>query len=496
MKPILLFPDTTNSELSKKALNHQSNTYYIAITAESMTAVDLQYISPQSMQWDHQTWLIDLGPCYNYWQYQSQKQHLRMEDLFRQLLQHACQEQLFYAAMATNPWQAILLTKSMENKGMKGFISISSMIGQNLFRHVSWNVWWDCCEQFYTVASRGQTYTAKQIHEFKQKITAMQRSMKRLGVQRPHQVNELPVQQIRRRFGSLLAKLWQMSFSSGNTSFNEDATHKYDFPWQSFQQKIKACRKTTLDHPIIEWSQVEAYLAGDLNQLCLLDSFKKDDRIINLEWRVVLQDLTDVPINIFFRHPHDLHREAPHYRTALLQVFYQFQKFRRDLDLRYHDLLTSPPAIIGWQLTIDQSMRTLPQQKHLFESQNNEIDRLMTIENQLPIELEHYQIERHWVAEHSFGHYGKPLPHDLQDLDSSLQILSIQRPLYIYEKPKPFTDDGLSAMRYFCERSMDQWWSCPSDNKQRDYYRYMSESRHLWLFQDESGRWFIHGVYS
>ena len=494
MPSVLLFPDHSNSSVN--ATDVRQNTQYIALTTEQIKVADLQYLSPHCMPWDRHTWLIDLGSCYNYWHYQSQKQHLRLDELLRRLLSHVCQGRLFYAAMASHPWQALLLAKSLESKGIKGLVSLQSQMGGNLFRHISWNVWWDCCEQFYIVASKQQSYSRKHLHEFKQKIVAMQRAMKRLGVSKPYQINELPAQQIKRRFGLLLSQLWHMSFTHEDSMSIDFHQTSVLFPWQSFQENVKASKKTTLDHPIIEWPQIEAHLRSDLNQLCLLDSFKKDDRIINLEWRVVLQDLTDVPINIFFRHPHDLHRESPHHRTALLQVFYQFERFRSDLESRYHDLLNAAPAFIGWRLTIDKTLRVMHQQQTLFETDHEDINRLIEIENQLPVALEHYQTEHHWVAEQSFSLAAKrSSSENWQGLDQTLAILSMNRPLYIYDKPEPFSQDGCSAIRYFCERSMDQWWLCSADNKQRDYYRYVSDSRQLWLFQNERGHWFIHGIY-
>lgn len=73
-----------------------------------------------------------------------------------------------------------------------------------------------------------------------------------------------------------------------------------------------------------------------------------------------------------------------------------------------------------------------------------------------------------------------------------------QRPLFLYAEPEPLDSCGHSSGRVFIERTSTKWWRAATDQgEHRDYYRLFDRTqRSSWVFQDSSGRWFVHGVFA
>ena len=63
---------------------------------------------------------------------------------------------------------------------------------------------------------------------------------------------------------------------------------------------------------------------GRSKKICNLPSFNKEERIMSLELRMVLHDLSELIIPVSFRNPHNLNQYSPQQRKALLQIHYQF----------------------------------------------------------------------------------------------------------------------------------------------------------------------------
>jgi hypothetical protein len=97
------------------------------------------------------------------------------------------------------------------------------------------------------------------------------------------------------------------------------------FPWQSFTFASLLQVSRHLEEPLCEWQHLEVLLGEDFDRLCGLSSWLAGERIVSLEWRLTLRDLSHHVVPIRFRHPHSLHLEKGLHPTALLQALYAFE---------------------------------------------------------------------------------------------------------------------------------------------------------------------------
>jgi hypothetical protein len=254
-----------------------------------------------------------------------------------------------------------------------------------------------------------------------------------------------------------------------------------------------------------------------------LDSWSKGERIVSLEWRLTLADLTPLLIPLHFRHPHALHTEHGSHKTALLQAFYAFEQTQRARRQRPrlrdgYESIPSLFAIASWELCITERL-TLPRQSlGLFGDQNTVEDGvghtnhpLLRLENKLSVPLTAFDLCSDWLPEDSFAPVQKDSSTARGEGDTltryahglAVSAVSKDRPLFLYREPEPLLESTSSTTTVFNERTMHKWWDRPQDGSsdtekvlQRDYYRMMDRHRRsLWIYRDSQGQQFIHGIY-
>jgi hypothetical protein len=368
--------------------------------------------------------------------------------------------------------------------------------------------------------------------------------MKRLGMRTPWQMRDVAPDAIRRRFGATIRDIWSWTFSGAISGGKKDDAHNmmtplfatrpeesqmFDsgFPWHGFVLESQPRIIRHLEVPLCEWSHIEAVLREDLDRLCGLSSWLAGERVVSLEWRLIIRDMTHHIVPILFRHPHSLHPEKGCHKTALLQALYSFEGNMPRQDQGYEELFHGYEApvmpICGWELVIKERMTIPPQSTGLFGDlvtadwtgkQGADDFAVMRMENRLAISLESYELLADWTPEDSFASAGAAnsragavIMHSGERSASRRTMLAVakKRPLYMLREPQVFNNDGGSSLREFCERTMGKWWASArtlmSGGKgnaalQRDYYRLTDkDQRRLWVYRDVNGHWFIHGIY-
>jgi hypothetical protein len=449
---------------------------FIAIFCDNEKLHDaLQNLSPKTMPWQNNLWLIDMRACQDFWLYKAKQKNLDISACINQQLKEIFGDEEFYASASPTPWEAILLLKAAREKGFPGMIHFTSRLGKNLLSGLSWDLWWEACSEYACVKNIPDAMVNKARH-------AMSIAMKRLGCQRPEQFRTLPSPQIRRRFGALVADVWQLSFPERQGLKTVDAIHF--FPWTSYVTTHKPFVKRHLDHELREWNSIEELLREDLNRLCVLGSFKKEERILNLEWRIVLCNLQVFPINILFRHPHSLHQDCPSQRTALLQINYAFDKIFSS------KASSAETGLISWQLEIVEKAPARLRQGSLFHESSDDLQSLQQLENMIKKPLESFALSNDWLAEDSYSKGGEAS--DSSVFENYLP-LAAKRPLFLYPDAPRFSSDRHTRVGHFQERTMDKWWK--SSNRSRDYYQMIQDETMLWVYRDQEGSWFTQGIY-
>lgn len=497
MSKLLFFPDQ-GSILSFK---QESEIAFIAILGSDFTYESLQMISPNVMQWNDQIWIVDLRSCLSYWSAQGKKTNTSVFEYIRGICDRIGGKSGYYASVASDPWQSILLLGVLEEKGMHGFISLQSNMGRNLYTYLSWQVWQRCVTCLIQFLYTNNLIRRSKLIQYEQKLSHMLRSIKKLGINFPSEISDMPAYQIRRRFGRWMESVWKRTYQTKYHQPDCDLDeHEEIMPWVAYRAKIVPVVTRYLDFPLKQWDQIEDYLKQDLHKLSFLDSFKNTHRIISLEWLVVLQNLDEVPLTIFFRHPYNLRKEPPHFRTALLQIFFQYESYQLKIASDQNDEILQETAIIGWQLKITQTLEISNIGHQLFDD-SNDLDALIALENRLQVPLYSYQHYDSWVPEESFvikntREYSAEINPSTEGQYSFKQASTKHHPLYIYPYPQKFQSDTKSGVWRFVERVMDSWWKQPSPNTFRDYYQYINLEKNLWLYQDSSGQWYTHGIFA
>ncbi len=490
MQKLLSFPD-----LSQNTVSHQDCRFLVIEVLQSETGSSLQLchsLSPQVMHWQDHIWLVDLASCLAYWQAQAQIKQLTLSQGLSKQLDQLFGTGSYRAVLSDHPWQALLLLPCLARQNMQSLIARHSRMGENLLQGLSWDDWWEACAH-YTGHSQEQSPAL----ELQKRRRPMQLAMRRLGCSTPSTIKNMPSSQIRRRFGALLGELWDMTWQSPSAPIvtSNRSPASLSFPWHSEEQAAELSVRRCLDTPLRDWDIIEGELRDDLNRFCLLSSFKKAQRILAMEWKIVLYNLKEISVPILFRHPHSLQQDHPQQRTALLQIFYALQKAL--LQQRLQNPEEPCDWIASWELRITQTLLAPPRAATLFaDGDDTSWEELLNLENQLPAPLESYALREDWVPQDSFiqVHQEKLAP-PLGEHMESLCSLGRTRPLYMQKKAYPLFHLGQSRLWKFRERTMEKWWTRPGHPGVRDYYEVLCDEQLLWVAREAEEKYLVLGVY-
>jgi len=477
---------------------------FMALETESEDLSGFLVFTPKVMRWTDTVWLFDLTPCRKYWQVQAEKYEMTVMTLFQKILTVQFESlpkktASFRAVTALNPWQAVLLLHYMKERNLKGLVNSSGSFGSTLFEQVPWSLWFDTAEQFglhCESAGRKSFNPAR----FKRQREQLNRAAKRMGFAGPLGLAHVSASSINRRFGGVIGDLWKWTYPAKRKkkppSPNDDQEPLLleGFPWILWEMPGKPAVQRHLEYPMWQWEQLEPLLREDFDRLCKLDNWNHYERVTHLSWTIILDDLTPLPVSIYFRNPHSLHREKGTHQTALTQAQYSFfeavQKKERD----------QPDEIplISWKLVIEERIYIPVKFTDLFgeiQEHNTAKEKLLELENLLPVRIDSYVIRHDFLPEESFANRNTDKSGDYEN-PYQWVIGAKHRPLFIFEKPEKYSPDNQT--KKFMERTQIKWWKTkPSDNLYRDYYKVTDrERRTQWVYRDVNGNWFLHGIYS
>jgi hypothetical protein len=484
---------------------------------------DVGSISPKFMEWNHLLWVIDIEPCLDYWLEIFKKKNARapesLAEMVKALLSLLTPEPV-RAAVAQDPWQAILLLHMMKERQIHGVLDISLSFGAALYRQLSWELWHDAVERQLTFLL-GHASQKRLMKEARRSLTHMKSQMQTLGLDSPLLLTETPLSALQRRFGTVLAQLFQRSFASIAAACDDQKERPLIreelFPWIDYKTDPLPERRRHLDFALTQWESAEPLLREDLALLCQMKSFPDELHVLLLEWKLVFDDLSSVEIPIRFRHPHALHKGAPHFNTALLQAAYSFKNilhpdchslrrqragtFSQGLGQEAQKLSAAAPfGVVSWTLTAREMLPISPKIKDIFGTEHSSFDALADLENRLSVPLVGYRMENDWAPDES-----GPAPLQ-EDEKSSLPPLLYQefvdlaryRPLFLYRTPQASSPHALYLKNHFLERTRSQWWKHQDARPQamRNYYLLKdAKRRNLWAYRQDH-EWCICGIFN
>ena len=447
-------------------------------------------LSPTAMRWSKHTILSRLGDCRSFWLGRKKKLRCKLTDLFGPLLQYHYGED-YVAVFGEHPWQCLLyLQYQLDHQG-RGLYLLQGRLNRNIYKTLDWDCWFSAQDRLgeHWLAMNARGF---RLDSLRTRQAQMRRFIERIGVSIPSEMSAADANSIQRRFGKWLGLIWKWSFT--------DSSELLSFPWKSLRQQQRPAVERDLEYPVNQWSYVEVLLREDLNRLC--EQFKRNDcqHINRMSWQIKLFNQQLITVELCFRHPYSLHRDAPVCDTALYQARYSYEDLMRRLRARDTDLdLPDSMPFISWRIEVSERVMLAPSLWDLFAEEFDAIDyqRVLALQNKLPLAFECYQSDPGFIPEQSFSTAAIGLS-DPADLDCYPWACSASnKPLFCYqpaipiEKPEPM-------QRIFLERNSNQWWlSEDALQSIRDYFMIKDRrGRASWVYRTEGDTWFKQGEFS
>lgn len=466
-------------------------------------------ITPCVMRWSQDVWLLDLATTRDYWNVRGHQRGVDGDDEIRDVLTRylgGC-----WGAFAPTPWAALLLLHHVASRVadpafevMKSWACYSDACGLSLYQQISWDTWLGVAQDMIKYErGRGRTQVRATV------FSSLKEMMLRLGVAGPYALRGATTASIQRRFGSFVARLWSWTVVDIGEEGEAHWMAVESFPWVNWVVDVKPTVKRSLDYPLWQWESLVELLIEDCDRLAMYPGRWPEERVLALTWSLHLHDMDRVDIRIAFRNPHDLVRECGHHRTVVLQASYAFaDRMERQEGGRWEGCRDGVP-VVGWTLVIEERVAACSRETGLWQdSSGSEIDReLERVSNQLPVELEAYRVRHDWDVEMSYERVGTVSHRGGEDGDGAGEdgtgpwtVLALRRPLFVQVQPRAIFGSLMQECK-FLERVGIKWWrGCVggmSSKTRRDYFRWVDpRQRELWVFRDEDGSWYCHGIFS
>ena len=491
----------------------QRSNVFIAIETNHEDRTQLQSFGTEVMRWADTIWIMDVSLFLEYWKRLASKSNKALMALWRHVLNQTfgtitdpsmdkvlSLTSTYRASCARNPWTAVLLLYAMKEKEVFGLVGETGRFGQSLWRDLSWEMWWQAVSDIEAHFLRLKFNRFKR-PAFRRHRHRLQLAANRLGFKRPKEMQVLNYNGIKTRYGKVLADLWQMSY--GENDNKNQTPSQMGFPWESGKFPAPPAVTRHTEYPLLLWEQIHPLLMDDLDQLCKRLTHT-GERVTGIDWKITLEDMSDLTIPIRFRNPHNLKGELGVHTTTLLQASYGFE---HDMNTQFSQILEDDlgntiPGITVWELSISGSIVIPPLVRDLFgelSPQNSDLEVLLRLENELPIPLQKFSSRGDWLPEDSYMAQelsGRdPVLLD-ETLGPSLEAVAEKRPLYIRHSPTLFQPSEPLDTGEFLESTMNKWWKEEHGHLERDYYKNIDpEGNSSWVFRDSSGKWYQHGIF-
>ncbi len=440
----------------------------------------LSEISPDIMAWDSERWLISLKSVDSYWKSvggEDLLQTLRslLDKMFDQAaLPHIGQASCYRASFAQNPWRALLLHRSMEERQINGLVGESSQVAFKLYSKARWDQFWalgrDVC---FHLRDTNQKQESKKLEKV---LNIMESSFAGLGIKQANSLSDIPHNQIERRFSDWGLRLWEWTWWSPE----KDIRQIY-FPWKTWEESKKYEILRDLDENLNQWDQVEEELRADIRKLS--SNLPAYLRVLEMSWSVHLDKDTHLNVPILFRSPMNLALDLPDAKIVLKQIHHGFWG-TLDSSIQKTD---NKLGLKSWCLKITKHVFARQELKSLF-CDTDRSSEVAILSNRLISPLLRFELSDDPWPEHSF----KAMEIGQSHVNSTC-FRSSDRPLFLWKLPIPAKEP---KAKRFLERVSSRWWEKGRFGR-RDYYSSQDqEGQCHWMFKDQEGFWYQHGIFA
>jgi hypothetical protein len=438
-------------------------------------------LSPDFMQWGENRWLISLGAVESYWCGTSNGD---LPQKLRELLDkrfHASSVTLigqmvsYRAAFARNPWRALLLHSLMEDRKINGLVQEFSQAGEGLFQHLRWDHLWRIgYEVYHHLRSKGKG--EKESRKLKTTLLLMEKAFSGIGIHHPENISRIPSEQIERRFSDWGLRIWEWTWWSPAEGIRE-----IYFPWIPWLGERKYEVTHFFEHELRDWSAIENELRCDLVKLS--KDMSEMLRIFGLRWTLYLEDESKFDIPVVFRYPMNLFSDLPNGKIILKHLYHSFWGTLEQVGRDDSNNL----GIKAWSVEVTKHVYAKRETRSLFHS-TSDFEDIKDLETRTSVQFFRFYLSQDPWPEYSYrqvdsedNHFATFLPKDQN------------RPLFLWKSPIPSKSP---SHKLFLERVSQRWWEKGNFGR-RDYYKYRDEEgQSHWVFKDQEGIWYKHGIYA
>jgi len=461
---------------------------YVAIYADRLSGNPF-VLSPTVMQWSEQILICKVNECEQFWLAQQQKSACGLEQLFARVLAHHFGN-TYIAVFANHPWQCLVYLAYQTCQQSQGIYFLQSRLNRNIFKLLEWEFWF-APQEILMIHFESVGVKRFKAESFRAKQAQLKRFIARIGLAGPFALKQADHHAITRRFEGWLGKVWCWTF--------DNSSDLHDFPWIAFDQPVRPTVNRDLEYPLNQWSTIEVLLREDFERLC--DRFDRNDseHINRMLWQITLFNYQVIDVELSFRHPYSLHREAPEFKTALYQAWYVYDSLMRKLQLRDKDLdLPESMPFVRWKIEVCERIYLPPMLWDLFGSDEAEVDtqNLCDLQNKLSIPIESYRSQANFYPEQSFAAMPVGGVAECAFDDYQWSACSTYRPLFYYQQQSEI-EAPTCQQRLFLERCASQWWlHGEPEQTTKDYFLLKdNRGRASWVYRSFDGRWYRHGEY-
>jgi hypothetical protein len=287
---------------------------------------------------------------------------------------------------------------------------------------------------------------------------------------KPWDVISIDRYSLQKRYGKIISDVF---------SLLQKEDKDISFPWLNETLKEDFIVSRHLNFVSNNWNDFEGFLKEDLCKICFLENFNINLRIIKMEWELILCDLSSAVLQIPFRHPHNLFKEIPNQKTALLQINHIYDAYLRELKLQ-EDYLQY--GVVGWNLKVTRTHTAENYQNSLFNDESYEENEIKELENKCLIDFERITPKSSPFLE---GNFNKA-----DGLKIQLQSIYRKRPLYKLKSIENISFENIREYS-FLERLSHLSWN----TKDSDFYQLKTTcNKSLWAKSNGEG-WDIYGCY-
>lgn len=496
------------------ALSGASNpSHFMVLDTDAPDGGHFLSITPKLMRWNDRTYILDLSSVITYWTHLAEQEVLSLDEFLQKLLQNLPTPPR-KAILADHPWKGLIGLAALKNRPNLHYVDIQSHFGRRIIHDVTWTEWIELC---YELRDHFAVNSKKTVQA---SFSSLMKVVERMRLTHITQMADMETTAIQRRFGKLIATAWEWTWRQPQLAgIFANETFTDGFPWLSLSAKETVHIARHIETPLRHWEHIAPLLTEDFDKLCNLSCWNSSERVVSLEWVLSFSCSPSLRIPVLFRHPHALHSETGHHKTALLQAFYSWQNATksRHAPETLGETYIGDDSITEWTLTIQERLVTTPQIRSLFRDDlSSESSELRQLENSLPVPLIEYDATDHWSPERSFTATSGVSREECKTIPfGSIAKLAMyqRRPLFIYTEPQSLAHYHESSGLIFCERIATSWWSqkaavsslsSPLPNSAlsrapitcRNYYLRMTNDGLLqWVFQNDDGSLSVHGIY-